>query len=193
VHLAQWRSARAVRAVARCWCQDDVEGYAGAGLRSPVSGSDPPPSYGGENAWGQGKHALCLLGLDAEAYAGGAALVRRRVCGAWYGRPQPVRRSPLAHRRCPAGSSCDWNGGAKASKVRDGCRRILVRLEWRTPQSPVLRSRGEVPMTGWRHIWREVCGSVGLALALHGCATSGWVHPPQSTADLAADQAACYA
>jgi hypothetical protein len=48
-------------------------------------------------------------------------------------------------------------------------------------------------MTVWRHIWRQVCGSGGLALALHGCATSGWVHPPQPPADLTADQAACYA
>jgi hypothetical protein len=48
-------------------------------------------------------------------------------------------------------------------------------------------------MMVWRHVWWEVCRSVGLAVALHGCATSGWVHPSQPPADLAADQAACYA
>jgi hypothetical protein len=48
-------------------------------------------------------------------------------------------------------------------------------------------------MMVWRHVWWEICRSVGLAVALHGCATSGWVHPPQPPADLAADQAACYA
>ena len=48
-------------------------------------------------------------------------------------------------------------------------------------------------MRGWRHVWWEVCRSVGLAVALHGCTTSGWVPPPQRPADLAADQAACYA
>jgi hypothetical protein len=107
VGLAQWCSVQLVRAVAMCWCQDDIEGYAGAGLRSLDSCSDPPPSYGGENALGQGKHAVCMLGLEAEVYAGGAALARRRVCGAWCGRLQQVCRRPLAHRRCPAGSLCD--------------------------------------------------------------------------------------
>ena len=45
----------------------------------------------------------------------------------------------------------------------------------------------------WRHVWWEVCRSVGLAVALHGCAASEWVHLSQPPADLAADQAACYA
>jgi hypothetical protein len=48
-------------------------------------------------------------------------------------------------------------------------------------------------MTAWRHIWWNVCRAVGLAVALQGCASSGWVHPPHPPADLAADQAACYA
>ena len=48
-------------------------------------------------------------------------------------------------------------------------------------------------MTVWRHVWWDVCRSVGLAVALHGCTLSGWVHPPHPPADLAADQAACYA
>jgi hypothetical protein len=48
-------------------------------------------------------------------------------------------------------------------------------------------------MTDWRHVWWDICRSLGLAVALHGCASSGWVHPSQPSADLAADQAACYA
>jgi hypothetical protein len=48
-------------------------------------------------------------------------------------------------------------------------------------------------MTVWRHVWWDICRSVGLAVTLHGCASSGWVHSPQPPADLAADQAACYA
>jgi hypothetical protein len=50
-----------------------------------------------------------------------------------------------------------------------------------------------MPMLVWRHVWWEVWCSVGLAVALHGCATSGWVHLSQPPADLTADQAACYA
>jgi hypothetical protein len=48
-------------------------------------------------------------------------------------------------------------------------------------------------MTDWCYVWWEVWRSVGLAVALYGCASSGWVHSPQPPADLAADQAACYA
>jgi hypothetical protein len=48
-------------------------------------------------------------------------------------------------------------------------------------------------MAAWhRTLWR-IGYSLILALALQGCATSGWVHPPEPPADLATDQAACEA
>lgn len=61
VHLAQWRSARAVRAVAMCWCQDDVEGYAGATPMSSVFVSRPPPLSRRRTLQGQDKHAFSGL------------------------------------------------------------------------------------------------------------------------------------
>ena len=48
-------------------------------------------------------------------------------------------------------------------------------------------------MTVWRHVLWDVCRCLVLAVALHGCASSEWVHPTQPPPDLAADQAACNA
>jgi hypothetical protein len=48
-------------------------------------------------------------------------------------------------------------------------------------------------MTVWRHGLWDVCRCLVLAVVLHGCASSGWVHPAQPPPDLAADQAACHA
>jgi hypothetical protein len=48
-------------------------------------------------------------------------------------------------------------------------------------------------MTVGRHVRWGVCRWLVLAVALHGCATSGWVHPTQPPPDFAADQAACTA
>jgi hypothetical protein len=121
VHLAQWRSARAVRAVAMRWCQNDVEGYAGAGLRSLVSPSDPPTLIRWRERPRPGKACFCVLALEAEACAGGPALARWRVYSAWCGRLQPVSHRPLAHQGCPAGSSClmhDEDASAAGSSLR---------------------------------------------------------------------------
>jgi hypothetical protein len=48
-------------------------------------------------------------------------------------------------------------------------------------------------MTVWSQALWGVGAGLVLAVALQGCATSGWVHPPQPPADLAADRATCEA
>jgi hypothetical protein len=49
--------------VAMCWCQDAVEGYTGAGLRSLVSGSAPPLVSSSRSPQPRTKHAFPLTPL----------------------------------------------------------------------------------------------------------------------------------
>jgi hypothetical protein len=57
VNLVQWCSTRAVWAVARCRCQNNVEGYAGAGVPSLVLAFAPHRLATSTLRPGQDKHA----------------------------------------------------------------------------------------------------------------------------------------